>query len=75
MHTLKLKHFSHDIHYPDRHECGAWMRHTLSSEFFWAVFALVVLIGILVTLAILASRGDFQAPEVPIGQPYYPFFP
>jgi hypothetical protein len=75
MHTLKVKHISHDFHYPDVHESAAWMRHVLSSEFFWAVFALVVLIGILVTLAILASTGNLQAPEVPIGQPYYPYFP
>ena len=75
MHTLKLKHISHEFHYPDVHEASAWMRHVLSSEFFWAVFALVVLIGILVTLAILASTGRIQAPDVPVGQPYYPYFP
>lgn len=75
MHTLKVKHITHEFHYPDVHESAAWMRHALSSEFFWAVFALVVLIGILVTLAVLAGTGNFQTPEVPIGQPYYPYFP
>jgi hypothetical protein len=75
MHTLKLKHISHEFHYPDFHESAMWVRHVLSSEFFWAVFALVVLIGILVTLAILASTGDFQTPETPFRTPYYPYFP
>lgn len=75
MHTLKIKHISHEFHYPDVHESAAWMKRVLSSEFFWAVFALVVLIGILVTLAILASMGKLQTPEVPVGQPYYPYFP
>jgi hypothetical protein len=75
MHTLKLKHITHEFHYPDLHESTMWMKHVLSSEFFWAVFALVVLVAIMVTLAILATSGSMKAIEVPMGQPYYPFFP
>lgn len=75
MHTLKLKHISHEFHYPDFHESTLWMKHVLSSEFFWAVFALIVLVGILVSLAILASSGDMGGADFPVGQPYYPFFP
>jgi hypothetical protein len=75
MHTLKLKHISHEFHYPDFHESTMWIKHVLSSEFFWAMFALVVLVGILITLAILAGMGNIQAPDFPTGQPYYPYFP
>ena len=75
MHTLKLKHISHEFHYPDFHESAMWMKHVLSSEFFWAVFALLVLAGILITLAIFAGTGEMQTPMIPMDQPYYPYFP
>jgi hypothetical protein len=75
MHTLKLKHFTHEFHYPDFHEMAAMVRHAMSSEYFWAVFALVVLVGILVSLAILASTGEAVVPDIPVRQPYYPYFP
>ena len=75
MHTLKLKHISHEFSYPDFHEFTAQIRHALSSEFFWAVFALVVLIGVMITLAIFTSTGAIQAPDAFPDVPYYPFFP
>ena len=75
MHTLKLKHISHEFHYPDVHESMARISHVLSSEYFWAVFSLVVLMGILITFAIFASTGVVQAPDVIPDIPYYPFFP
>jgi hypothetical protein len=74
MHTLKLKHISHEFNYPDVHESLARIRHALSSEFFWAVFALIVLMGVLVMFAIFAGTGVAHAPDVS-NIPYYPFFP
>jgi hypothetical protein len=75
MHTLKLKHISHEFHYPNIHESMARISHALSSESFWAVFALVVLIGMLIMFAIFVGTGVVQAPEITPGTPYYPFFP
>jgi hypothetical protein len=75
MHTLKLKHISHELNYPDVHESIAWVRHVLSSEFFWSVFALVVLISVLIVFAIFVGTGVVQAPEVLPDRTYYPFFP
>ena len=75
MHTLKLKHISHEFNYPDVHESSAWIRHVLSSEFFWSVFALVVLVSVLTVFAIFVGTGVVQAPDVVPGMPYYHFLP
>ncbi|MBW8016025.1 MAG: hypothetical protein FVQ82_07555 [Planctomycetes bacterium] len=75
MQTLKLKHISHEFNYPDVHESIAWIRHVLSSEFFWAVFALVVLIGVMIMLAIFTGTGINGAPDAYPEIPYFPFSP
>ncbi len=72
MHTYKLKHWSHEIHVPAMHDCGVWMKRVVKSERFWAIAALVVLIGILITLAIIAQQGGFEGTET-IPQGYYPY--
>ena len=75
MHTYKLKHWSHEIHVPGVHDYGVWMRQVVRSERFWAITALVVLVGILITLAIIAGQGGLGGPRTTMPEEFYPFVP
>jgi hypothetical protein len=74
MHTLKLRHVAHEFHYPDVHEYMTKINHVISSEFFWAVFALVALMGILIMLAVFAGTGAIEYPEALPDMPLFPFY-
>jgi len=75
MHTYKLKHLSHEIHVPGCHDCGVWIKRVVKSERFWAITALVVLVAILITLAIIAQRGGLEGPATTTLEEFYPFRP
>jgi hypothetical protein len=75
MHTLRLKHISHEFHYPDIHESVMQIHHALSSEFFWAVFALFVLMGILIMIATFAGADAIVYPEALPDIPFLPLHP
>jgi hypothetical protein len=74
MHTLKLYQIAHEFHYPDVHEYTAQIRHVLSSEFFWAVFALVALMCTLVMLAIFAGSSAIEYPEALPDMYLFPYY-
>ena len=75
MHTIKLKHYSHDIHIPDHHELSIRFRQIMNSERFWAIVSIIVLIGVFIMLAVMASKGWFYSPPIPEDTPYYPYYP
>ena len=48
------------------------MHNMLRDERFWAIFAIVVIMALLITLAIVAGKGSGVGPEYTPIYPYYP---
>jgi len=60
------------LHMPGMHELGMKVQHVLRDERFWALFAIVVILALLITLAIIAGRGTGGSPDYSPMYPYYP---
>ncbi|MBE0536789.1 MAG: hypothetical protein IH624_14070 [Phycisphaerae bacterium] len=56
----------------DAHGLGSKAQHLLHDERFWAIFAIVVILALLITLAIIAGQGTGGAPDYTPMYPYYP---
>ncbi len=56
------------IHMPGSHK----IQEVLRDERFWAIFAIVVILALLITLAIIAGRGTGAGPDYTPMYPYYP---
>jgi len=48
------------------------LQQVLRDERFWAIFAIVVILALLVTLAIIAGQGTGGSPDYAPMYPYYP---
>jgi len=48
------------------------LQQLLRDERFWAIFAIVVILALLITLAIIAGQGTGGGPQYTPMYPYYP---
>ena len=73
MRQVSVRNWFHHMHMPGGHNIALHTSHIMHSERFWAIFALVVLMSLVVGLAIWASLtgGPVEEP-FPI-YPYYPY--
>ncbi len=72
MYHIPVKNWMHHVHIPRRHDMVIRMDHMVHDERFWAVMGAAILLGVLITLAVLAATSGNQPPIV---TPGYPFFP
>jgi hypothetical protein len=72
MYHIPLKSWMHHTHTPHRHNMGAKMQSLFRDERFWAIFAIVVIMALLITLAIVAGKGTGASPDFTPIYPYYP---
>lgn len=72
MYHIPLKSWMHHVHAPNLHNAGARFRKLLRDERFWAIFAIVVIMALLITLAIIAGKGTGTSPDFTPMYPYYP---
>lgn len=72
MYHIPVKNWMHHVHIPKRHDMAIRMDHMLHDERFWAVMGAVILLGLLITLAVLAASSGGQSPVVVPGYPYFP---
>ena len=72
MYHIPLKSWMHHTHMPHRHSMSVKMLSLFRDERFWAVFAIVVIMALLITLAIVAGKGTGASPDFTPIYPYYP---
>ncbi len=72
MYHIPLKSLVHRMHMPSRHETGVKMQKLVHDERFWAIVAIVVIMALLITLAIVAGTGTGASPNFTPMYPYYP---
>ncbi len=72
MYHIPLKSWMHHTHMPHEHHMGAKMHSLFRDERFWAIFAIVVIMALLITLAIVAGKGTGASPDFTPIYPYYP---
>ena len=72
MYHIPLKSWMHHAHMPHRHNMSVKMLSLFRDERFWAVFAIVVIMALLIMLAIVAGRGAGASPDFTPIYPYYP---
>ncbi len=60
------------MHIPKRHDMAIRMDHMVHDERFWAIMGAAILLGLLITLAVLAATSGNQLPIVTPGYPYFP---
>ncbi len=72
MYHIPVKNWMHRVHIPKRHDMAIRMDHMVHDERFWAVMGAVILLGLLITLAVLAASSGNQSPVVTPGYPYFP---
>ncbi|HPD47531.1 MAG TPA: hypothetical protein P5279_02795 [Anaerohalosphaeraceae bacterium] len=64
LHNSRITH----LHVPGAHK----LQQLLRDERFWAIFAIVVILALLITLAIIAGQGTGGGPQYTPMYPYYP---
>ena len=72
MYHIPLKSWMHHTHMPHRHSMAVKMHTLFRDERFWAIFAIVAIMALLITLAIVAGRGTGASPDFTPIYPYYP---
>ncbi len=72
MYRIPLKSWVQHVHMPNRHNMAVKMQTLFRDERFWAIFAIVVIMALLITLAIVAGRGTGTSPDFTPIYPYYP---
>ncbi len=72
MYHIPVKNWMHHVHIPKRHDMAIRMDHMVHDERFWAVMGAAILLGLLITLAVLAATSGNQLPIVTPGYPYFP---
>lgn len=72
MYHIPVKNWMHHVHIPKRHDMAMRMGHVVHDERFWAIMGAAILLGLLITLAVLTATSGNQGPIV---NPMYPFFP
>jgi len=72
MSHLSVKSWIHGIHMPKKHGVAMSMAHLVHNDRFWALVALAVLIGLVLTVALLTGYREGTGPEM---VPMYPFYP
>lgn len=72
MYHIPVKNWMHTVHIPKRHDMAIRMDHMFHDERFWAVMGAAILLGLLITLTVLAARSGDQLPVVTPGYPYFP---
>lgn len=72
MYHIPLKSLVHNVHMPNKHNMAVKMQTLFRDERFWAIFAIVIIMALLITLAIVAGKGTGASPDF---TPIYPCFP
>ena len=72
MYHIPLKSRVHHTHMPHRHNMAVKMQSFFRDERFWAIFAIVAIMALLITLAIVAGKGTGASPDFTPIYPYYP---
>ncbi len=72
MYHIPVKNWMHRVHIPKRHDMAMRMGHVVHDERFWVIMGAAILLGLLITLAVLTATSENPPPIV---TPTYPFMP
>ena len=72
MYHVPIKSWAHHMHMPHMHNIGVNMHKMARDERFWAILAIVIIMALLITLAIIAGKGTGTSPNFTPMYPYYP---
>ena len=72
MYHIPIKNWMHHVHIPKRHDVAIKLDHIVHDERFWAIVGAAILLGLLITMAVLTATSENSPPIV---TPVYPFMP
>lgn len=72
MYHIPVKNWMHHLHIPKRGDVAIRLDHIVHDERFWAIVGAAILLGVLITLAVLTTTSESPPPIV---TPMYPFMP
>ena len=72
MYHMPIKSWVQHVHMPHWHNADVKMHNMFRDERFWAIFAIIVIMALLITLAIVAGQGAGTSPDFTPIYPYYP---
>lgn len=72
MYHVPIKSWIHHVHMPKGRNVGIKMHKMVRDERFWAILAIVIIMALLITLAVIAGKGTGTSPNFTPMYPYYP---